>query len=167
MDIAYFRLLFDYNHWANELILNRAAELTHEQFTEKLPGLSLGSIAGALGHQLGTEVIWLSRCHGEGPTKILSDKDFPTLAAMRERWQKQDNDQAVYLSSLTDEDINRVVTYRTMGGTEQKQRLGHMLGHIVNHGTQFRAEAAVGLTAKGHSPGDIDLIVYLRNQRVV
>ena len=167
MDIAYFRLLFDYNHWANELILNHSAELTHEQFTEKVPGLSLGSIAGAVGHQLGTEVIWLSRCRGEAPTRILSEKDFPSLAAMRERWQKQDADQAAFLSSLTDAEVNNVVTYKTMGGGEQKQRLGLMLGHIVNHGMQFRAEAAVGLTAKGKSPGDIDLIVYLRGQRIV
>ena len=166
MGLPYFRLLFDYNHWANELILNRAGELTHEQFTEKMPGLSLGSIAGAMGHQLGTEVIWLSRCQGEAPTKILSDKDFPTLAAMRERWQKQDTEQVAFLNSLTDADMDKIVVYRTMGGGEQRQRLGLMLGHIVNHGTQFRAEAAVGLTAKGHSPGDIDLIVYLRNQRI-
>lgn len=158
MDIAYFRLIFDYN---------RCAELTHEQFTEKIPGLSLDSIAGAMGHQLGTEVIWLTRCHGEAPTKILSAKDFPNLAAMRERWQKQDADQATFLASLTDADVNNVVTYKTMGGGEQKQRLGLMLGHIVNHGMQFRAEAAVGLTAKGKSPGDIDLIVYLRGQRIV
>ena len=167
MDITYFRLLFDYNHWANELILNRCAEFTHEQFTEKIPGLSLDSIAGAMGHQLGTEVIWLSRCHGEAPTKILSAKDFPNLAAMRERWQKQDADQAAFLGSLTDAEVNNVVTYRTMGGGEQKQRLGLMLGHIVNHGTQFRTEAAVGLTSKGKSPGDIDFIVYLRGQRII
>ena len=167
MDIAYFRTLFDYNHWANELILNRCAELTHDQFTEKMPGLSLDSIAGAMGHQLGTEVIWFQRCHGEAPTKIISAKDFPSLAAMRERWQKQEADQTAFLASLTDADVDNVVTYKTMGGGEQKQRLGLMLGHIVNHGMQFRAEAAVGLTAKGKSPGDIDFIVYLRGQRIV
>ena len=39
-----------------------------------------------------------------------------------------------------------------------------MLVHVVNHGTQHRAEAATLLTAEGRSPGEIDLIFYAEEQ---
>jgi len=36
------------------------------------------------------------------------------------------------------------------------------MAHLVSHGTQYRAEAAWSLTELGSSPGDLDLILYLR-----
>jgi uncharacterized damage-inducible protein DinB len=35
-----------------------------------------------------------------------------------------------------------------------------MLVHVVNQGTQHRAEAAALLTTEARSPGDLDLIDY-------
>ena len=39
-----------------------------------------------------------------------------------------------------------------------------MLLHVLNHGTQHRAEAAALLTAEGRAPGDLDLIDYVDAQ---
>lgn len=161
MDADYFRMLFNYNHWANSRVLDRAAELTDDQFAQDA-GLSMGSIRGTLAHQLGTEVIWLARSRGDSTRTILADRDFSDYASMRERWQLQDANQAAFMSRLTDDDVNNTVTYTTIAGQEYRQLLGHMLARVVNHGMQFRSEAAVALTRLGHSPGDIDLIVYLR-----
>ena len=43
---------------------------------------------------------------------------------------------------------------------EEGISLWQALAHVVNHGTQHRSEAAVLLTAAGHSPGDLDMVDY-------
>jgi uncharacterized damage-inducible protein DinB len=42
--------------------------------------------------------------------------------------------------------------------------LWHLLAHVVNHGTQFRSEAAVAPTVYDHSPGDLVLLRFFRQQ---
>jgi uncharacterized damage-inducible protein DinB len=67
------------------------------------------------------------------------------------------------LERQTDDSLRQVVRYRTTGGRELETPLWQILAHLVNHNTQHRAEAAVVLTALGRSPGDVDMILYLRS----
>ena len=67
-----------------------------------------------------------------------------------------------YLAGLSEEDLQRRVRYRTVRGVEYEHLLAEILTHVVNHGTQTRAEAGIALTAYGQSPGDLDLILYIR-----
>jgi uncharacterized damage-inducible protein DinB len=79
-------------------------------------------------------------------------------------WAQEDAKQARFYETLTQEQLSCDVVYRTQYGEPNSQPLDQLIGHCVNHGTQFRAEAGVRLSQLGLSPGDLDYIVYLREQ---
>jgi uncharacterized damage-inducible protein DinB len=69
-----------------------------------------------------------------------------------------------FLASLSDEELAGNVQYTTTRGMPHENVLWHLLAHVVNHGTQFRGEAGTLLAEYGHSPGDLDLIAFLRER---
>lgn len=156
--------LFDYNYWANARVLNAAARLTPDQFTAPA-GLSHGHVRGALVHILGAEIVWRLRCaEGISLLALPDEKNFPTIDVLRERWRDEEHMMRAYLNSLSDEALNQTVHYQTTKGVPFENVLWNLLVHVVNHGTQFRAEAGIALTAYGQSPGDLDLLLYFREK---
>ncbi len=71
-----------------------------------------------------------------------------------------------FVAGLRDDNLERVIPYRSTRGQEFAQPLWEILAHVVNHGTQHRSEAAEMLTDLDRSPGDLDLIMYLRDGRI-
>jgi uncharacterized damage-inducible protein DinB len=174
MSADFFRLLFRYNWWANQRILARLDALAETDYRAPAPGLSFESLHGTLVHLAVAEVVWLARWRGEAPPEALKDarasaqmaaSHLPTLDAVRSLMEREREKQRDFVEDLRDEDLPRPVSYQTQYGEANSQPLQELIAHMVNHGTQFRAEAAVRLSQLGHSPGDFDLIVYLRESR--
>ncbi|HMA34118.1 MAG TPA: DinB family protein [Chloroflexia bacterium] len=163
MDKADILLLYEYNYWATARVLRAAGQITPGQFTAAAR-VSFGSLRGTLVHMLGTEWLWRLRCQGVSPTTLLAEEEFPSLAGLTERWRDEEAAMRAFLHQLQDAEVQGPVRYMTTQGTPYQNVLGHVLVHIVNHGTQFRSEAGILLTEYGHSPGDLDLIVFLRAQ---
>ena len=66
-----------------------------------------------------------------------------------------------FIEGLTDERLSETIQYKNTKGVPHQQVLWKMMAHVVNHGTQHRAEAAAMLTDFGCSPGDVDMIYFL------
>jgi uncharacterized damage-inducible protein DinB len=114
---------------------------------------------------MGTEWIWRSRWRGVSPTTPLQEKDYPSVSALRARWREEETAMRDFVRSTSEQDLGRSVSYSRMKGGRSSQLLWQLMLHVVNHGTQHRAEAAVLLTDWGHSPGDVDLVVFLRERQ--
>lgn len=162
MDLQTAKTLFAYNTWANRRVLDAAAELTPEQLTAP-SAASHGSLMGALAHVLAAEWVWRLRCQeGLSPGNLPTAADFPSLEPLQERMEEEASLWRDYLETLSEDDLARFVHYKNTRGVEFETPLWQVIAHVVNHGTQFRSEAALLLTQLGHSPGDLDLIAYLR-----
>ena len=164
MNMQDVRDLYDYNYWANRRILRMAEQVTSEQFIAP-SSHSYGSLQGTLVHTLGAEWSWRLLLEGQGVQPELQAADFPTVAAVQQRWQEEERAMRGYLGGLRDEDLTGIVSYRGDTGILRERLVWHCLFHfhVVNHGMQHRSEAAL-LTGYGQSPGEIDFTVFL-NER--
>jgi uncharacterized damage-inducible protein DinB len=160
MILEVLRDLYAYTAWANNRILDTAENLSTEQFTADA-GPSHGSLRNTLVHQMSGQWIWLERWKGGSPERMMSRKDFPDLATVRSRWELIEADTQAFLAELTEEQLVQVVSYTTTEGWDRSYPLWQPLFQQANHATQHRSEAAVMLTNFGHSPGDVDYIIYL------
>lgn len=160
MNKADILMLYRYNQWTTRKILNAAAHVTEDHFLAPAD-FPQGGLRGTLVHTLFAEWIWRNRWQGTSPTQRLKPEEFPTFDALCRRWAEEEKLLMTFVDGLTDERLNRVVPYRTTDGSPKERVLWQMMAHLVNHGTQHKAEAAAMLTGFGHSPGDIDMIYFL------
>lgn len=156
--------LYQYNAWANARILNAASHLSAEQFLASAP-FSYGGLRGTLVHTLFAEWIWRKRWEGHSPTGWLMPEDFPTCDSLRMRWRTEETALLSFAENVSEEALDQRIHYNTTSGKPYENILWHLMLHLVNHGTQHRSEAAAMLTGFGHSPGDLDFILFLRESR--
>ena len=144
------RFLFAYDRWATRQVLNVLNGLDSGVWTrpDVVGERGLGAI---LVHHLGASQRWRHGFQQTGESPEPELEPLPTIDQLRERWGAEWADVDVWLPTLTDDFVAYV---------HEGVPVWQMLVHVVNHGTQHRAEAAALLTLGGRSPGDLDLINY-------
>lgn len=163
MNTADIHLMYDYNEWANARILDRAEDVTLEQFAAP-SSHSFGSLHGTLVHTLDTERVWRNLLQSRALGNELTTGDLPTLEAIRQFWREEQTAMRAYIDGLRDADMATIIRYEVPGGILRERVLWHCLYHVVNHGMQHRSECANLLTTYGQSPGDLDFTVFLNGR---
>lgn len=153
-----------YHRWATTRILDGVGRLSDEQY-RALDSYGGRSVHDTLFHMLRVDHVWRTVCERPGePLTPLAPEDHPDLAAIREAWVREADVLTALLDRLSDDDLAAVVEIRDWRGQVSQIERWRTLYQMLLHGMQHRSELAQVLTEHGHSPGDIDFIIYTFSQ---
>ena len=167
MTVDDIRLLFGYDRWANNRVLQSASTLSVEQFTRDLRG-SFRSVRDTLFHLIGGEWGWLTywkeSTHDAAFLAGLWDRHdalfrpdaFHNIEAVRVKWVEVAKDQTEFLDRLTDEALRRMLPCR-----KTQLSLAHLMQHLANHSTYHRGQIALMLRQLGAEPLATDFHMFL------
>jgi uncharacterized damage-inducible protein DinB len=154
MQVGEIHWLFAYDRWATRRVLAVLDGLdpTVWKRPDAVGDRGLGDI---LVHHLGASQRWRHAFQDTGEEPEPEHEPLLTIGEMRERWAAEWAAVDAWLPTVTDGFVAHV---------HEGVPVWQMLVHVVNHGTQHRAEAAALLTAAGRSPGELDMINYAEEQ---
>ncbi|HEX9652931.1 MAG TPA: DinB family protein, partial [bacterium] len=125
---------------------------------------SFPSIRETLVHMLSAEWIWLTRWNGSSPTGMPESWELSTHASLRRQWLEAEREQTTFVSGLTEDALNKVISYRNTAGQPFANPLWQMMRHVVNHSTYHRGQVTTMLRQLGAEAVATDLIVFFREK---
>jgi uncharacterized damage-inducible protein DinB len=157
------RTLFQFNQWADRRTLDACSTLTNEQFMRDL-GSSFRSVRDTVAHLYGAEWVWNERIQGRSPSSLVSGSTFPDLASVRAKLEEMDSYYIDYVSKLTQQDLERIIHYKSFTGEEFSNPLWQSLHQLTNHASYHRGQVVTLLRQLGAKPVSTDLIGYYRER---
>ena len=159
MDVNAFRHFYDYHFSENRIIWDRyIASLTHEQFTQPA-NYSHGSVRDQIVHLMSVDDIWFSELRGVVPSEPLPPAQSDDRNVIRARWDDIEHSVRAYLAELRDE----MLFDQPIQEPDEDRNLivWQVLLHVVNHGTDHRAQLLRQLNDLGVKTTSQDYILYV------
>ncbi|PJF29287.1 MAG: hypothetical protein CUN52_09155 [Phototrophicales bacterium] len=161
MDISAIKKMYDYHFAMHRKVWSNCIEaLTDVQFITDLD-YSKGSIRNQCLHLIGVDERWFARIQGATLPDFPANEAYSTKASVRARWDETEKNIIAYLDTLTDVDLSRILTFDMphRGGSKTNQ-VWEILVHVINHGTDHRAQILAMLYQMGAPTLEQDMILY-------
>jgi uncharacterized damage-inducible protein DinB len=161
------QLLYEYDRWANNRVLQAVSALSAEQFTRDLGG-SFRSVRDTLVHIIGGEwgwfAYWKEPSHNSAFSAelrkrrdaLFNPEAFPDVAAVQLKWVEIEKEQIEFANRLTNESLGKMLPFRTT-----QIRLAHLMQHLANHSTYHRGQIALMMRQLDAEPLATDFHVFL------
>ncbi len=159
MNADAFRHLYGYHFGMNRYIWDTyIAPLSQEQFTQEAH-YSHGSLRNQLVHLINCDNLWFSELQNLDFPGDLDPAEFDDRSALRARWDAVEQMMRGYLANLRDE----MLFDKPIQEPEDDKELivWQVLLHVVNHGTDHRAQLLRRLNDLGVETTSQDYIFYV------
>jgi uncharacterized damage-inducible protein DinB len=132
--------------------------LSHEQFTKPVD-YSRGSVREQVVHLIEAEDVWFSELRDAQPSEPIPLSDFDDRELIRAHWDSVERKIREYLAELQDD----MLFTRPIKEPEEDKDLivWQVLLHVVNHGTDHRAQLLRLLNDLGIKTESQDYIFYV------
>src|SRR5580658_6464511 len=165
------QLLYEYDRWANNRVLQAVSTLSAEEFTHDLGG-SFRSVRDTLVHIVSSEWAWLTYWKELSPSSAFLDdlwprsdalfdpNAFPNPAAVQLKWAEVEREQVDFVNRVTDESLRRMLPVH-----ETQISMAHLMQHLANHSTYHRGQVALMMRQLAAKPLATDFAMFLMEGR--
>jgi uncharacterized damage-inducible protein DinB len=159
MNVSAFRHFYDYHFAENRKLWDSCiTQLTYEQFTQDA-GYSHGSVRDQIVHLIDVDEIWFSELRGVDPSEPRPAVNFDDREDIRAHWDSVEQGMRVYLATLRDDMLFDKPIKEPV--EDQNLFVWQVLLHVVNHGTDHRAQLLRLLNDLGIKTTSQDYIFYV------
>jgi uncharacterized damage-inducible protein DinB len=158
MNADAFRHFYNYHFAENRSIWDTyISSLSDEQFTQPV-AYSMGSVRNQIVHLMSVDDSWFSGLRRVEMPESLNPADFDSRDKIRAHWDTVEQRMREYLTTLRDD----MLFEKPFGdGEDENLVLWQVLLHVVNHGTDHRAQILRLLYDLGVKTGPQDYIFYV------
>jgi uncharacterized damage-inducible protein DinB len=154
-----FRYLYDYHFTENHLLWDEYVTPLPYGLFLKVTEYSHGSVRDQLIHLISVDEIWFSELRGVPPSEPFQPSGIDDQALIRAYWDRVEQGMREYLAKLRDD----MLFEKPIREPEEDKNLivWQVLLHVVNHGTDHRAQLLRQLHDLGVKTTSQDFIFYV------
>lgn len=159
MNADAFRHFYEYHFTVNRRMWDRyVVPLPYEQFIQD-SGYSHGPVRDQIVHMIDADETWFSELQGIEPSEPLPAAEGDDREAIRAHWDSVEQMMRGYLEGLKDEALFN----KPIEEPEEDRELAvwQVLVHVVNHGTDHRAQLLQLLNDLGVETSYQDYIFFV------
>ncbi|NDJ53330.1 MAG: hypothetical protein GYB68_09635 [Chloroflexi bacterium] len=152
------RHFYEYHFSENRSLWNTyVVPLSQEQYLAEVD-YSIGSVRHHLVHMASVDRTWFTELRGLDIPEPLNPAQFADRETLRARWDHIEAEMRAYLANLRDDMLN---SKPIIDEEDQDLTVGQVLLHVVNHGTDHRAQLLRLLNGFGLKTVSQDYIFYV------